>query len=300
MTRKPAIFPRIPLTFDQVLGAIADEGRPDGASYPAKPFVKWVGGKRSILSDLIIRLPDEYEGYYEPFVGGGALFFAVQPQHAYLSDVNLPLILAYRAIRDTPKNLISALQRHEEEHCKEYYLKSRKRLSTEKRAVEIASLLIYLNKTCYNGLYRVNRDGEFNVPMGDYDEPSILDEQTIMADHAVLKGAEIEQGDFSMLKPRKNSFYYLDPPYHRTYDGYNGDGFGDERHQELAEFCHAIDRAGGFFMLSNSDTELVRKLWKGYGMERLSASRSVSCKPHQRKRENELLIRNYKRRDEGK
>lgn len=300
MIRNPAIFGNIPLSFDQVLQGIADEGKPENITYSAKPFVRWVGGKRSVLHELIARLPEDYNGYYEPFIGGGALFFALQPQKAHLMDVNLHLVLAYCAVRDTPQSLIYALEEHKKNHCKEYYLKARKRLGMATKAVEIASLLIYLNKTCYNGLYRVNKSGEFNVSMGSYKDPPILDEQTIAADHMVLQGVEIEQGDFSIVKIQKGAFYYLDPPYHQMYDGYNSNGFGDDKHTELAEFCHKIDKAGGYFMLSNSNTELVRKLWKGHYVEQISASRFVSCKSKQRYKEKEVLIRNYKRRDEGK
>jgi DNA adenine methylase len=167
-------------------------------------------------------------------------------------------------------------------------------LSVDPDPVSIASLLIYLNKACFNGLYRVNRSGEFNVPMGDCNWLSLVDEPTLRADSLALHGVEIQQGDFSRIRPRRGAFYYLDPPYHETYDGYNGSGFGDDRHRELADWCHKIDAAGGRFMLSNSDTDLVRALYRRYQIERVSASRSVSCKAHQRGKENELLIRNYK------
>ncbi len=294
MSPRPSkILPPLGVSFDEALGIIANEQKPVSLSVPAKPFVKWVGGKRSILHELLARIPKEYYSYYEPFVGGGALFFALQPEHAHLSDVNLHLVLAYRAIKGDVDALIERLKEHKAKHNKTYFLKARKRLSTATDPVEVASLLIYLNKTCFNGLYRVNRDGEFNVPLGDYKDPSILDEETLRADHVALHGADIYQRSFSQIKVERGAFYYFDPPYHETYDGYNGAGFGDDKHIELANFCKKIDAAGGKFMLSNSDTDLVRTLYKDYHIEQINASRSVSCKAHQRGKEAELLIRNY-------
>lgn len=293
MTRPPRIHAPLSYSFNQVLEGIANENRPLVRSQPAKPFLKWVGGKRSILEELQSRLPKQYGNYYEPFVGGGALFFALQPKHAFLSDVNFHLVLAYRVIRDNVDELIGLLAEHKRKHSKPYFLKARLALAIESDKTKIASLLIYLNKTCYNGLYRVNQSGEFNVPMGDYTDPPILDEETLRADHTALQGVEIIQQDFSKITPCKGAFYYLDPPYHETYDGYNGNGFGDERHRDLAKFCEKIHAVGSTFMLSNSDTDLVRSLYKQYHVEQVSASRSISCKSHQRGKANELIIRNY-------
>ncbi|MDO8462726.1 MAG: DNA adenine methylase [bacterium] len=294
MSRPPQIFhPPISAGFDEVLGAIANEQRPQARSVPAKPFVKWVGGKRSILPLLMERLPKEYTAYHEPFAGGGALYFALQPQRATLSDVNLHLVLTYIAIRDDVERLITLLREHTQKHGKTYYLKARKRLSTEEDGTVIASLFIYINKTCFNGLYRVNKDGAFNVPMGKYTNPPILDEDTLRADHAVLQGTKIVCQSFSSIRPKQQAFYYLDPPYHATYDGYNGSGFNDDKHRELAAMCRKIDEKGGYFMLSNSDTPFVRDLYRAYTIERVEASRSVSCKAHQRGKEHELIIRNY-------
>ena len=270
---------------------ITDESRD---SVPAKPFIKWVGGKRSILPQLLARMPKEYGDYVEPFVGGGALFFAVRPKRAFLSDVNLHLVVAYGAVRDNVEEVIRLLKRHEDRHSKAYYLEARKRLAKESNPTVIASLLIYLNKTGYNGLYRVNGAGEYNVPMGDYVSPNIVDEETLRADSSVLTKASIEQRDFSRVRPRKKAFYYLDPPYHETYDGYSGAGFDDNKHRELARLCDKIDEKGGCFMLSNSDTSLVRALWGKYHIEEIQSARSVSCKSYSRGKANELVIRNYR------
>lgn len=299
MTPRPAskIHQPLPHTFDEVLHGIADEQRPDKQTLNAKPFLKWVGGKRSILPLLLERIPEEYTAYYEPFVGGGALFFETQPKIAYLSDINFYLIITYKAVRDNIEDLIRSLKIHEKKHDKEYFLKARKQLSIEKDPTKIASLFIYLNKTCFNGLYRVNKSGGFNVPIGSYKNPAIADEDTLRACSRILQGAKIAQHGFEQVKIQKGAFYYIDPPYHNTYSQYDGSGFGEKEHANLALFCKEIDKKGGYFMLSNSDTDLVRTLYKGYTIEEVQASRSVSCKAHQRGKEYELLIRNYTRSD---
>lgn len=281
------------MDFDTVLTAIASENRPLTRIISARPFLKWVGGKRSILPELLKRMPAEFDAYHEPFMGGGALFFAVKPEEAYLSDVNFHLVLTFKAVRDDVENVIKQLKMHTRLHDKEYYRKARLKLAKEKDTTKLASLFIYINKTCFNGLYRVNKAGGFNVPMGDYKNPPILDEENLRNCSKVLKEVTIEQHGFDHTKIYKNDFYYLDPPYHETYSQYDGSGFGDIEHQKLADFCKKIDQKGGFFMLSNSDTPFVRELYKGYNIETVSASRMVSCKAHQRGKENELIIRNY-------
>lgn len=293
MSREPKRHEPLPYSFDEVLTAIADEQKPSSRTITARPFLKWVGGKRSILAELTARMPPHYDTYNEPFLGGGALFFSTQPERAYLSDVNFHLIITFHAVRDNVDQVIYFLKIHASRHSKEYYLRARTRLFKEREPARIAALFIYLNKTCYNGLYRVNQSGGFNVPMGDYKDPAILDEDNLRNASHVLHAAEIAQHDFMQVKPHKDDFYYLDPPYHETYDGYNGKGFGDNEHKRLAELCHTIHKIGGYFMLSNSDTELVRTLYKSYHIEQISASRSVSCKAHQRVKANELVIRNY-------
>lgn len=293
MARLPKIHDPLPFSFDEVLTGIGNEQKPLHKDIAARPFLKWVGGKRSILDELVQRMPKEYTSYNEPFLGGGALFFAVKPENATLSDVNFHLIITFQAVRDDVEKLIELLETHAKKHSKEYYLKARKQLVKEKDATKIAAWFIYLNKTCFNGLYRVNKSGEFNVPMGDYKVPPILDAENLRAASKVLHGADIIQRDFLQVKPQKGAFYYIDPPYHETYDGYSGKGFADKEHIALAELCHEIHKKGGYFMLSNSDTDLVQTLYKSYTIEQVAAMRSVSCKSHQRGRENELLIRNY-------
>jgi DNA adenine methylase len=291
--RQQKMHEPINASFQEVLTAVADENKPATQETVARPFVKWAGSKRSLLPELIARLPEKYGTYRETFLGGAALFFGVRPSPAYLSDVNFPLVLAYIAVRDDVERVIKNLQGHASRHEKKYYLEMRKRLHVETDPTKIAGLLIYLNKTCYNGLYRVNQNGGFNVPMGSYKDPAILDVDNLRACSKALQGVEIWQHEFSQVPIREGDFYYLDPPYHGTFSGYDGAGFGDKDHEELAEFCKALHLAKCYFMVSNSDTPLIRKLYGAFNIEEVAGARSVSCKGDQRGKETELIIRNY-------
>lgn len=293
MSRNPKHHNPLGATFEDAIAAIADQNKPE-RTLQARPFLKWVGGKRSILPELLSRMPSDYGTYNEPFLGGGALFFAVQPEDAVLSDINFHLIITFKAVRDDIAGVIRNLKGHFTRHDADYFENARIRMNKEKDPTKVAALFIYLNKTCFNGLYRVNKSGMFNVPIGDYKNAPVADEENLRACSAALQGVDIKQQGFMHLKPHKDDFYYLDPPYHETYDGYNGAGFGDAEHTALAEFCHKIHTKGGKFMLSNSDTPFVRKLYAGYTIEHVRAARSVSCKGDQRGRETELLIRNYR------
>jgi|WetSurMetagenome_2_1015567.scaffolds.fasta_scaffold00220_18 DNA adenine methylase len=278
---------------DKTSGTMADEEIPEAQDICAKPFLKWVGGKRSILPKLLERTPKKYNVYKEPFLGGGALFFATQPSRAYLSDINFLLILTYQAVQEDLDRLILNLKYHARLHNKDYYLRARKRLPRENDKLKIAALFIYLNKTCYNGLYRVNKNGEFNVPIGDYIDPSLFNEEILRKDSEILRNVTLKQHEFSQTAIEKDDFFYLDPPYHKTYDGYNGNGFGDDDHKELCEFCKKIDKSGAMFMLSNSDTKLIRSIYSGFSIEEVQSLRSISCQGNQRGKENEIIIRNY-------
>jgi DNA adenine methylase len=293
--RQQKLHEPLDFSFEQVLTAVADENRPVLQEATARPFLKWVGGKRSILPELIDRMPKEYDTYCEPFIGGGALLFAVTPERAYIADVNFSLVLTYTAVRDDVDQVIKMLKIHTSRHDKDYYLKARLKIAKESDPAKVAALFIYLNKTCYNGLYRVNKAGAFNVPMGSYTDPTILDEDNLRACSKELQGAEIKAHDFSHVPIRKGNFYYLDPPYHKVYSSYDSSGFLDAQHEALAAFCTKLHNAGAFFMLSNSDTPFIEKLYKGGGflMERIQAGRFVSCKKDGRGKETEILIRNY-------
>jgi len=280
------------MDFTKGLKTIANKNIPT-KTFMAHPFIKWAGGKRSIINKLIQRIPKQYSSYYEPFLGGGALFFALNSNNAFLSDINFYLIVTYTAIRDNLDDVIYNLKIHKKNHKIEYYQKAKIKIGKEQEQSKVAALFIYLNKTCYNGLYRVNKSGLFNVPMGKYSAPSILDEDNLRACSKFLQNAIIRQHNFIHCNPQKNQFYYLDPPYHETFSNYDGSGFKSKEHEKLADFCNNINDRHGFFMLSNSDTPFVRKLYKGYSIETISASRFISCKANERNKQNELIIRNY-------
>ena len=266
----------------------------------ARPFVKWVGGKRSIINDLLARIPEKFNRYFEPFVGGGAMFWNIpHAKQSHISDINFHLIITYRMVRDNVEAVISRLKYHKRHHEKRYYMEARNNLSESTNPVEIASLFIYLNKTCYNGLYRVNKLGIFNVPIGRYDDPKIVDAENLRKCSQFLAHADIFHKGFSQIKPQKGDFVYFDPPYHETFSAYDGSGFGIKEHEELAAFCRQLDQNGVRFMLSNSDTQLIRELYIGFNVENIDASRTISCKGAERKKENELIIRNYVQRSEG-
>lgn len=234
----------------------------------AKPFVKWVGGKRSVLPQLRKHMPKEFSVYYEPFLGGGAFFFDLIGKLSFsasLSDSNLHLILAWRSIRDNPDGLLERLRVHEDNHSEEWYYSQRKQHNLQ-NPLDIAARLIYLNKTCFNGLYRVNRRGEFNVPMGSYSLPNIVQEENIRACHITLQNICIEHRNFERIQPQAGDFVYCDPPYHPAdsskFTAYTSDNFGAKDQERLRDFALTLHEQGVFVMLSNSDTPFVRELYK--------------------------------------
>ena len=200
----------------------------------ARPFVKWAGGKRSLIPDLIQHLPDTIGTYYEPFVGGGAMFYAIESglTRAYLSDANAELMLTYRMIQQECEAVIDKLRHHEKLHGKRHYVAVRKRHKIE-CPIERAARFIYLNKTCFNGLYRVNRAGQFNVPMGRYKSPAIVDTDNLHAVSVVLAKATIKWHGFDVIEPEPGDLVYCDPPYDETYDQYTADRFNGTGQQCL-------------------------------------------------------------------
>ena len=261
----------------------------------AKPFVKWVGSKRSALEHLQGRIlePSSYNTYYECFLGGGALFFKIQPEKAKLYDINLRLIITYQTIKKNVNDVIRELRKHQKLNSKDYFLACRNKFNKEKSLIKLAGLFIYLNKTCFNGLYRVNKKGDFNVPYGKYKNPKILDEENLINVSKLLKKKTIENKSFENTKIEKGAFYYIDPPYHKTFDQYDENKFNLKDHSNLRNFCKEINRAGGYFMLSNSNTKEIRNLYKNYKIETINVGKSVSCKSSGRGKEKELIIRNY-------
>ena len=269
------------------------------------PIVKWVGGKRQLLDEIIPRLPERITSYCEPFLGGGAVLFSIQPSKAIVNDLNADLIAVYEVIRDDVESLIDDLKKHE--NTSEYYYKIRD-LDRDKAAyqamskVERASRLIYLNNTCFNGLFRVNSSGEFNSPFGHYKNPNILNEPILRAvsKYFASSGITFFSEDFSATLDRvgRGGFVYLDPPYDPVSDtasftGYNKGGFGRSEQIRLKQCCDNLTRRGIKFMLSNSATDFIKDLYREYNIDFVKAKRVINADASKRGAIEEVLIRNY-------
>lgn len=266
------------------------------------PIVKWVGGKRQLMFELLKNMPKSYNRYFEPFIGGGALFFELQPQNGYISDMNEELINLYSVVRDDVYELIDDLNKHKV--SKEYFLKIRNLDRTEKynklSDIQKASRFIYLNRTCFNGLYRVNSQGQFNVPFGNYKNPKIVDAENLINCSKLLKNTEICCADFSGIlnKVQKGDFVYFDPPYvplneTSSFTSYTKDGFDIDMQFKLRDVCDELDNKGVMFMLSNSDTKLVNELYSNYEIKKVFASRAINANGNGRGKITEVLVRNY-------
>lgn len=273
-----------------------------------KPLLKWAGGKRQLLSYILPKIPSDYNCYLEPFIGGASVLMAISPKKAIVNDLNFDLINTYLAVRDYPEELIQILKEHKINHNEEYYYYVRafdRELNYKKlTSVEKAARLIYLNHTCYNGLYRVNNDGFYNTPIGKYKNPKILDEINIKNVSRYFKENDIRfmcTDYLDMLKlARKGDFVYLDPPYDpisesASFTKYTKNGFDKEDQIKLKEECDRLDKIGVYFLQSNSDTEFIRELYKDYYIETIEASRNINSIGNKRKKVNEVLISNYKR-----
>lgn len=267
------------------------------------PFLKWVGGKGRLLEQLLPLLPPgaELMRHVEPFVGGGAMFFARQPARALLCDVNPALIDTYLAVRDEVEAVIAALQPLAHAHGGGTYYGVRERYNAKRGArAERAAMFVYLNKTCFNGLHRVNRKGEFNVPEGRYKSPRVLDAEGLRAASAVLAGADIVRTGFEALlaRARPGDFVYLDPPYEpvsRTsnFTSYAEEGFAQSDQVRLRDVFAELDRRGCKLMLSNSEVPFIRDLYARWRIDVISAARAISCDPTKRGPVPEIVVRNY-------
>jgi len=266
------------------------------------PIVKWVGGKRQLMFELLKNMPKFFNRYFEPFIGGGALFFELQPDNAYISDMNEELINLYSVVQNDVEELIKDLRWHEV--SKEYFLKLRNldRSSQYSKLsdVERASRFIYLNRTCFNGLYRVNSKGEFNVPFGNYKNPRICDERNLKNCSELLQKTEIKCADFSEVlnHAQKGDFVYFDPPYvplneTSSFTSYTKDGFDIDMQFKLRDVCDELNDRGVMFMLSNSDTKFVNELYADYEIKKVFATRAVNANANGRGKITEVLVRNY-------
>jgi DNA adenine methylase len=271
-----------------------------------QPVVKWAGGKRQLLPEIRKLIPKGIRTYYEPFLGGGAVFFAIQPHHAIVNDNNAELINMYTVVRDNVEELIADLQRHR--NASEYFYEIRELdRSPEYNAItpiQRASRLIYLNKTCYNGLFRVNKSGEFNAPFGRYKNPNIVNEFVLRAVSGYLNGNNIEfiNEDFerAVEGARRSSFVYFDPPYYpisgsSNFTGYTIDGFSRNDQIRLKNLCDRLDEKGVRWLLSNSSSPFIIDLYKNknYHINYVAASRAINRNADGRGEVTEVLVRNY-------
>lgn len=292
----------------------------------AKPFLKWAGGKTQLIAEIEKSLPNQILNdkftYVEPFVGSGAVLFWIlnnfrNLEKAIINDINSDLINTYRVISTKPNELISILQifqneYHEvegkQEKKKEYYYDKRTLYNSrsEEKSGQ-AALFIFLNRTCFNGLYRVNKSNGYNVPMGSYKKPTICDAENILAVSEALQKVEILCGDYeeTLKETSANSFFYFDPPYKplsntSSFNSYAKDDFNDEEQIRLRNFCQRIDKLGHYWILSNSDVRgkdstdsFFDDIYSEFSISRVKAKRSINANPDKRGELNELLIKNY-------
>lgn len=276
------------------------------ATREASPFIKWVGGKGKLLAQLLPLLPPgaELMRHVEPFAGGAAMFFARRPSRAMLCDVNPALVDTYLAVRDEVGEVIAALeplaQKHEAANGTYYEVRERYNARRGLTRAQRAAMFVYLNKTCFNGLHRVNRKGEFNVPEGRYKNPRILDHDTLRAASAALQGCEIVNQGFEQLlgTAKPGDFVYLDPPYEpvsRTsnFTSYAEEGFAQRDQERLRDVYAELDRRGCKLMLSNSDVPFIRGLYAKWRIDLVAAPRAVSCDARGRGLVSEVVVRNY-------
>ncbi len=273
-----------------------------------KPFVKWVGGKRQLLRqfrELGLYPPDDFNPitntYYEPFVGGGAVFFDLLPKNAELSDLNNELVTTYNVIKNNVDELIESLQKHI--YDKEYYLEVRAKKIEDLSDIEVASRFVFLNRTGFNGLYRVNKSGQFNVPFGRYNNPVICDEDNLRRVSDALQDVTITHQDYkNVLKTAKSGdFIYLDPPYYpinatSSFTSYTAEGFLEKEQTELRDTFVKLHKKGCFVMLSNSDTPFINELYSGLDgitINKITAGRAINSKGSGRGKITEVLVTNY-------
>jgi DNA adenine methylase len=269
-------------------------------------FLKWAGGKLQLIEQFENLFPHKFRNYYEPFIGSGAVFFYVKsklkPNKVILSDTNEELINCFVIVRDKPSELVELLLNHRKKHSKEYYYAVRSIESNRLDSVDRAARLIYLNKTCFNGLYRVNSKGQFNVPFGDYESPSIFDKNTLFQASQLLQGAHLQVMTFEKVLDfaGKDDFVYFDPPYiplskTSSFTRYSKSDFSMKEQKQLSEVFEALDSRRCFVMLSNSDHALTRELYRDYKKTTVvvRAKRMINSVGSKRGAINELIVTNY-------
>ena len=295
---KPAIKPCLP----------SGKHKSDRPEYAyLQPFLKWAGGKRQLIPFIKPYVPPSYNHYYEPFVGAGAMLFALQPPSSFINDLNPELINCYQVIRDQPEELIALCQHHEQHNTKDYYYQLRQQdrdpQFPNRSPLERAARILYLNKTCFNGLFRVNSQGYFNVPYGSYTNPTIADPQIIKAVSHFLQteSVTISLGDFeaAVATATSEDFIYFDPPYQpisqtSAFTAYSRQGFGETEQIRLKQLCDRLSDRGCQVLVSNSDAPLIRDLYtdRRYQIKTVGASRAINAIGSKRGKVQELLIYN--------
>lgn len=271
-----------------------------------QPFTKWTGGKRQLLPIIKSLMPDNYNNYFEPFVGGGALFFELSPDKAVINDFNNELINCYRQIKKYPQKLIELLIKHQENNSKEYYLKLRS-ADRDNRIdkitnVERAARIMYMLRVDFNGLYRVNSKNQFNVPYGRYKNPKIVDSDLILSISQYLNSNNIKilTGDFekAIQDVTVGDFVYFDPPYiplseTSAFTSYTHEGFTYEDQVRLRDCFKKLDEKGAFLMLSNSSSPLVEELYKDFNIHKVEVTRTNGAKTSSRGKISEIIVTNY-------
>lgn len=271
------------------------------------PFVKWVGGKRQLLPEIENRLPKNYNNYFEPFLGGGAVLFDLQPNKATVGDVNEILISTYNAIKNNEEELIKYLDKYANEYNasqekKNYYLSNREKYNSKIESnlvdIETCALFIFLNKTCFNGLYRVNAKGLFNVPFNNKENLVLYDKENLNNISNFLKNVKILNCDFeeTCKKAKKNDFVFFDSPYapikDDSFESYTKEGFSLENHQRLAKLFRKLSDKGVYCMLTNHNTQLINNLYNGFNIDVVKVRRAINSDGANRKGE-EVIITNY-------
>lgn len=267
------------------------------------PFLKWAGGKRQLISQMYKYFPKNFNKYIEPFIGGGAVLFYLKPKFSIIIDINKDLINCYKVIKNNVKELIELLKNHKNE--KNYYYKIRAldrddEKFTKLSNIEKASRIIYLNRCCYNGLYRVNSKGQFNVPFGKYRSPNFCDKENLLAVNKALQNVKIIHGSFELCLDyaEKDDFVYFDPPYYpisktSSFTSYTKENFGKNSQKRLYNVFENLNERGCKLMLSNSYNEYIKSLYENYRIVTLDARRAINCNAAKRGNINVLLILNY-------
>jgi DNA adenine methylase len=266
---------------------------------PPRPFLKWAGGKGRLVQQYESFFPSVFDTYYEPFLGGGAIFFSLMPRRAILTDINFELVNVYRCVRDQVERLILLLNEHQARHSKDYYYWVR--ANPGDTELERAARLIYLNKTCFNGLYRENLKGKFNVPMGSYKDPRVCNPPLLQAASAALRGTCLDVEPFEAILDSDISardFVYFDPPYHpisstSSFTAYSRYAFGEAEQVRLRNTFVLLAQRGVKVMLSNSDCLFIRELYDGFKIHTVYSARAINSNAQKRGKITELLITSY-------